>query len=404
MAWYESLGGGQPFVKPDGKTVIPINDVVLLQQCAGIADPEYDMLTDMLADEQVVKKVCSDDNAIDYMVRSTQFASGVTGDSYAMICIGQTNYAADTLIADSTWYTAIQTSAYFDQVLTPLVPVMTTNLQDGYQAYTDGNSEAYEAFDDKVATAARKSTSDQNAGSIRLTLPEAKRVYRMQVLACRTNVTFHCSDNNANWTLLSESISITYDDNVYWYANLTHDYGEHIFWNLTRTGLPWASTAIVNTWQLYGRDDVDTPNYTKKLILHNGSYVVPYAAAGKYTNQGSPITTIQTKSLENLVYITLPNASGYGSIYGTDDPIDLTSYSTLHVRASGDSKVSSSAYYGIIQLSLTTAMDEGIYTYITSTDEATYGMDVSNLSDSYYISVRTNTGGMSCKVYEVWLD
>ena len=66
-------GGGQPKI-PDGKTVTPINDVTILQQCAGVANPTYTTLSEILADSGVLSTIINSTNAIDYLVRSKTFA------------------------------------------------------------------------------------------------------------------------------------------------------------------------------------------------------------------------------------------------------------------------------------------------------------------------------------------
>lgn len=73
MAWIRACGGGSPAV-PDGKTVTPINDVTIWQQCAGIANPTYTTLAEILADSGVLSALMASDNAVDYMVRSKGFS------------------------------------------------------------------------------------------------------------------------------------------------------------------------------------------------------------------------------------------------------------------------------------------------------------------------------------------
>lgn len=112
---------------PDGKTVTPTDDVQILLACAGITDKSYTMISELLADSVSLATVISDNNAIDYLVRSTTWASGVTADSNAMSYIGLNNYASNTLLADSTWCSAICNSTYFESVLNVKVPAMTSN-------------------------------------------------------------------------------------------------------------------------------------------------------------------------------------------------------------------------------------------------------------------------------------
>ena len=67
------LGGGGGSSVPDGRTVTPINDVTLLQQCAGIANPTYTSLSQILADTGILQTILSNQNAVNYLVRCTDF-------------------------------------------------------------------------------------------------------------------------------------------------------------------------------------------------------------------------------------------------------------------------------------------------------------------------------------------
>ena len=136
---------------PDGSTVTPINDVQKLLNCAGIFDKNYTTIGELLADSTSLLTVISDNNAVNYLVRSTGFASSVCANSTAMTDIGANNYCANTLLADSTWRTAICNSTYFESVLNKKVPTMTSDTAPsgscfGSNPYTTGY-ECYKAFD-----------------------------------------------------------------------------------------------------------------------------------------------------------------------------------------------------------------------------------------------------------------
>lgn len=59
---------------PDGKTVLPVNDIDLLLQCAGIKGSTTTTLAELFADTTTLQAVINSNNAIDYLVRSTSFA------------------------------------------------------------------------------------------------------------------------------------------------------------------------------------------------------------------------------------------------------------------------------------------------------------------------------------------
>ena len=134
---------------PDGRTITPVNDVQTLLHCAGIFDKGYTVLSQLIADTASLYSVITDNNAIDYLVRSTSFTSGICGDSTAMNYIGSDNYAADTLLNDNTWVAAICNSAYFESVLNAKVPTMTSNTTPEGVCIGDATNGTYnwQAFD-----------------------------------------------------------------------------------------------------------------------------------------------------------------------------------------------------------------------------------------------------------------
>ena len=135
---------------PDGSTVTPTDDVQILLACAGITDKAYTTISQLLADSTSLQTVISSNNAIDYLVRSTTWATDMCADSTAMSYIGLNNYASNTLLADSTWCEAMLQSSYKDSVFNVKVPVMTSNnTPSGYiaSALTEASTaKAYHAF------------------------------------------------------------------------------------------------------------------------------------------------------------------------------------------------------------------------------------------------------------------
>ena len=142
---------------PDGSTVLPTDDIQTWLQCAGITDKTtYTTLSDILADTTTLSALISDNNAVDYLVRSTTWASGMCADSTAMSYIGLNNYASNTLLADSDWLNAICNSVYFESVLNTKVPTMTSATTPSGEVISDfvgyGSRPAYLAFDGNTGT------------------------------------------------------------------------------------------------------------------------------------------------------------------------------------------------------------------------------------------------------------
>ena len=140
---------------PDGRTVTPTDDVQTLLHCAGIFDKGYTVLSQLLADTASLYSVITDNNAIDYLVRSTTFAAGVAANSTAMNYIGSDNYAADTLLDDGTWIIAIVNSPYASNVINAQVPAMTSATTPSGVVSATGyasGTEPYKAFDGNTGT------------------------------------------------------------------------------------------------------------------------------------------------------------------------------------------------------------------------------------------------------------
>ena len=141
---------------PDGRTITPTDDVQILLHCAGIFDKAYTVLSQLLGDDASLYAVITDNNAIDYLVRSTTFISGVTGNANAMTYIGSDNYASNTLLDDSTWRNSIINSTYASSVLNASIPVMTSNNTPSGEATAStvgSGTAAYKAFDNNASTA-----------------------------------------------------------------------------------------------------------------------------------------------------------------------------------------------------------------------------------------------------------
>ena len=141
---------------PDGSTVTPTDVIQTWLKCGGIFDKSYTTLNEVLADSTTLLALISDDNASDYLVRSTTWASGIIADSTAMTDIGANNYCADTLLADSTWLAAICGSTYFESVLNVKVPTMTSDTTPSGAASASnvfGGQQAYYAFDKSLSSA-----------------------------------------------------------------------------------------------------------------------------------------------------------------------------------------------------------------------------------------------------------
>ena len=109
---------------PDGATVTPTDDVQTWLHCANIWDKSYTTISEVVADTTILNTLIANENANDYLVRSTTFATDICSNESAMTYIGLNDYCANKLLADSTWLEAICSSPHFKKVLTVKVPTL----------------------------------------------------------------------------------------------------------------------------------------------------------------------------------------------------------------------------------------------------------------------------------------
>lgn len=140
---------------PNGETVLPTDDVETWLACAGITDEAYTTISQVLGDSETYNALLGDSNACAYMKRSTTWSTDICASQYAMNLLGQYDTACDALLSDATWASAIAQSAYFESVVTPLVPKMTSNTAPSGEVFGSNIASAtpkYTAFDRDTST------------------------------------------------------------------------------------------------------------------------------------------------------------------------------------------------------------------------------------------------------------
>ena len=135
---------------PNGATVTPTDDVQTWLHCANIWDKtDLTTIDDVITDTTTLNILISNNNASDYLVRSTTWISDVCSNESAMTYIGLNDYCANKLLDNSTWLNAIGNSVYFDKVLNKSVPTLISNTgSDGGEASGDFENPAYYTFVD----------------------------------------------------------------------------------------------------------------------------------------------------------------------------------------------------------------------------------------------------------------
>jgi len=249
---------------PQGSTITPVNDIQTWLHCANIWDKSYTTINEVLSDTTTLSTLITNNNASDYMARSTSWASTVCGNSTAMADIGQNNYCSNKLLADSTWSNAICASSYFESVLTTKVPTMTSNnTPSGVASASSQVSgyEAYKAFDNNGSTqwiATSQVTGITSAsGWVKYKFPQkvcVKKIFTQSVAGnfwTETACTVYGSNDDSTYTAITTSASSN------GYRTLTNNnYYQYYRINITQRN-DWAQETLnlprYATIQLYGR-------------------------------------------------------------------------------------------------------------------------------------------------------
>ena len=241
---------------PEGSTVLPTDDIQTWLACAGITDKSYTTLNEVLADSTTLLALISDNNASDYLVRSTTWASGITADSTAMTDIGANNYCANTLLSDSTWRNAICNSTYFESVLNTKVPTMTSNTAPSGEVIgtniQSSSATYYYAFDNNNTTTVNVSSGTGSIGYIFTSAVVLREVdLLLNAYDRTTSFKVQGSNDGSNWIDIHTQSDIEHYGTLgkYPFANSTAYSRYRLLFTLT-------ATQQVGTMQFYGRADV----------------------------------------------------------------------------------------------------------------------------------------------------
>lgn len=147
----------------------------------------------------------------DLSIQRVQFYSDIdlTTSQYAMNLLGQYDTACDALLSDSTWASAIAQSAFFESVVTPLVPKMTSNTAPSGEVFGSNIASAtpkYYAFDRDTSTAVNNDSGIQI--ELGYKFDSATKVYFASVTN-RTNATPYAIKD---FTIKGSADGTTYTD------------------------------------------------------------------------------------------------------------------------------------------------------------------------------------------------
>lgn len=93
----------------------------------GVTDKNYTTVSQVLNDPVTLQALMQSENAVNYLVACKMWIDEICSNENAMTYIGYSNYASNTLLADSEWRKKICASTYYALVLNITSPNMTSN-------------------------------------------------------------------------------------------------------------------------------------------------------------------------------------------------------------------------------------------------------------------------------------
>lgn len=254
--------------KPNGATVTPTDDVQTWLHCANIWDKSYTTVTEVIADKTTLNALVQNENANDYLVRSTTFSTTLcenNANNEAMYYLGLYDGCANKLLADDYWREAIcnadvlladgQTHL-FEKVLNVKVPTMTSNTAPSGECSgspTDYTRPAYYAFDKNPSTS--YTAYKQVEAYFRYKFPKPVRVNKVMTIGLAPErYSIRASNDGTHWTSFSNVIdgaSGTTEQNF----NVSND--EYFYYyEIYQTDIITENTYIwVSELQFYGREE-----------------------------------------------------------------------------------------------------------------------------------------------------
>lgn len=225
----------------------------------------YASLSDILADSTALATLMASTDAVDYLVRCTNWISDICGNQSAMSYIGLNNYCANTLLANADWLEGICNSTYFESVLNVKVPVMTSNTTPSGECFGTWRENVYPSYYPYSGISGNYIDTNGDVNyytGYGFTSPikcfkATTHVYNINYSGNKT-LLVQGSNDKANWDTLSEEITVSgegqynaiLDNN-----GVAYQYYRWVFTSQHGTSIT-AAYKLGSDTQYYGREDV----------------------------------------------------------------------------------------------------------------------------------------------------
>lgn len=249
---------------PNGATVTPIDDVQTWLHCANVWNKSYTTISEVVADTTTLNTLIANENANDYLVRSTTFATDICNNESAMTYIGLNDYCANKLLADSTWFSAICNSAYFEKVLNVKVPTLNVDNGKAFSVLKSNspNFESYMAFNGVPDTAAlREWFEAPSTGYLCYEFDIPIKVAKFSITTTFDVSTYimtgyeiiATNDSNlTNWDVIKRNTDTIFSTAGTYTFNTSENTGYYKYWGIRK---PNSDNYGYSDLQFYGREE-----------------------------------------------------------------------------------------------------------------------------------------------------
>ena len=188
-----------------GNVKVP-NVVKTWLHTAGV-NKNYTSLLEVLNDSETLQTLINNNQGCDYLKSSHDWIKLITENENAMTYIGANDYCANALYNDEFWDDYIAASNYYDKVLKPLVPTMTSNTSPSGVCFANASvNETYapfRAFDGNASTRWQESTAAFSANAsvgYKFTIP---KVVKVIYINSDFPIYLDASNNGSDWTKIT---------------------------------------------------------------------------------------------------------------------------------------------------------------------------------------------------------
>lgn len=332
----------------------------------------YLSVEEVLSDRETLQSLMMDHNAVDYLIAAKLFIDAIVNNREAMICIGNSNYASDTLLADSEWIVALAKSIYNTALFNIHVPKMTDNTHPSGEASANGyytTNYPWCAFDGND-TSYWYNTSI--VGELYYEFPSAVNIVAACVLmGIQSAVKFNSAEfkgfDGTNWIHLAD-LSELHNTTLGTFKDVTLFTGntaKYTKYGLFGTAPSGNYCAMIYELQFLGHEDVDET----KIEIYSAADDQVY-----YLSSGSPVILGTTDDEGHLSVNRASLPIGDVTIYSNvaKDPDNLSNAYSKTIEITSDTRAiwvmpeNTMYWYGYIGGSFCEASPTNGFTLISS--------------------------------------